>query len=347
MSGLKQRLILILSLCLLGGFLIIGVCLYWFNHWIHKEVQIQEAHRVLTLPKGSSLHQTAQRLHEQNIIARPGLWVRYAQLRNLHHIKAGEYKIPEKISPYALLELINNGEVIQYQITFAEGLNLKEWLALIHVDARIKNTLVGLNEAEIISALNLDVEHLEGWFFPDTYNWIAGDTDKSLLLKAHTKMRKVLQEEWEGRVEGLPYKNAYEALIMASIIEKETGAPHERGEIAGVFVRRLALGMRLQTDPTVIYGMGERYAGNITRRDLKTATPYNTYVIKGLPPTPIAMPGQAAIHAALQPAEGTSLYFVARGDGTHVFSDTVEEHNEAVKNYQLKRKRDYRSSPNP
>jgi UPF0755 protein len=187
----------------------------------------------------------------------------------------------------------------------------------------------------------------EGRFFPDTYRYVRGMTDAELLKQAYNRLDAVLQEEWEKRAADVPYVDPYQALIMASLVEKETGVPQERGEIAGVFVRRLQQGMLLQTDPTVIYGLGERYNGKITRAFLKEATPYNTYVISGLPPTPIAMVGREAIHAAMNPVAGSSLYFVARGDGSHVFSDDLEAHNAAVKEFQLKRRADYRSSPAP
>ena len=181
-------------------------------------------------------------------------------------------------------------------------------------------------------------EHPEGRFFPDTYSFPRRTTGLDVLARALQRMDQVLAEEWEGRAPGLPLKTPYEALILASIIEKETGLAAERPQIAGVFVRRLNQGMRLQTDPTVIYGMGERFAGNIRRTDLQEATPYNTYLIRGLPPTPIALPGRAAIHAALHPAAGEDLYFVARGDGGHVFSATLDQHNQAVRDFQLRQR---------
>ena len=189
--------------------------------------------------------------------------------------------------------------------------------------------------------------HPEGRFFPDTYLFTSSETDLDLLRRAFERMEEVLATEWQAKAENLPYDSPYEALIMASIVERETGAVHEREEVAGVFVRRLEKGMRLQTDPTVIYGMGEKYQGRITRKDLRTHTDYNTYRIDGLPPTPIALPGREAIHAALNPAEGDTLYFVARGDGTHKFSKTLAEHQKAVRAFQLNRRSDYRSSPAP
>ena len=187
----------------------------------------------------------------------------------------------------------------------------------------------------------------EGRFFPDTYRFVRGMTDVELLQQAYMRLDEVLAKEWAERSTDLPYRDPYQALIMASLVEKETGIPQERGQIAGVFVRRMRLGMMLQTDPTVIYGMGERYNGKITRADLREPTPYNTYTMTGLPPTPIAMVGREAIHAALNPSNGTSLYFVARGDGSHVFSDDLDDHNSAVREFQLKRRSDYRSSPAP
>jgi UPF0755 protein len=205
-------------------------------------------------------------------------------------------------------------------------------------DPVITHTLQAPDARQLMLELELDKAHAEGWFFPDTYHFVRGTTDKDLLQRAYASMRSQLEEQWQQREEGLPYRRPYEALIMASIIEKETGIPEEREQIAGVFVRRLQKGMRLQTDPTVIYGIGESYDGNIRLRDLRTDTPYNTYTRSGLPPTPIAMPGLAAIRAALHPAAGDSLYFVASGGGAHVFSSTLEQHNEAVIKYQLKGK---------
>lgn len=187
----------------------------------------------------------------------------------------------------------------------------------------------------------------EGRFFPDTYRYVRGMTDAELLKQAYNRLEEVLDEEWQARSSEAPYSNPYQALIMASMVEKETGVPQERGQIAGVFVRRLKLGMQLQTDPTVIYGMGERYNGKLTRANLREPTPYNTYVIAGMPPTPISLVGREAIHAALNPVAGSSLYFVAKGDGSHVFSDDLDAHNSAVRDYQLKRRADYRSSPAP
>lgn len=318
---------------------------FYFHSWLKTEIPVVAQDRIVLVEKGSSLYALSYKLESMAILDWPKLWVRYAQFRKQTEIKAGEYQLPEKISPRELLDLFNEGKVLQYQITLVEGLNFRELLAHVHRQERILQTLQGMSDEEIIQALALDVTHLEGWFFPDTYRWSLGDSDATILKQAHARMRSVLEAEWQQRGENLPYNNAYEALIMASIVEKETGAAFERNMIAGVFVRRLQLGMRLQTDPTVIYGMGELYRGNITRKDLKTTTPYNTYVIKGLPPTPIAMPGREAINAALHPAEGSALFFVARGDGTHVFSDTVEQHNAAVRQYQLRRKSDYRSAP--
>jgi len=211
---------------------------------------------------------------------------------------------------------------------------------------KLLSKLKGKPLAEQIDLIGIDAENPEGWFFPDTYQFVSGDSDVDILKRANQKMKSLLEIAWHGRQSGLPYKSAYEALIMASIVEKETGAPEEREQIAGVFVRRLEKKMRLQTDPTVIYGLGDSYEGNITRQHLRGPTPYNTYVISGLPPTPIANPGGAALYAALNPAEGDALYFVARGNGYHQFSKTLAEHQAAVREFQIKkRKKDYRSTP--
>ncbi|MNZ91396.1 putative aminodeoxychorismate lyase [compost metagenome] len=235
--------------------------------------------------------------------------------------------------------------MVQYSLTLVEGWSFRQLRAALAGQERLEQTLAGLDDATLMQRLGLDGQHPEGRFFPDTYRYVRGMRDIDLLRQAHERLESVLDEEWRQRAEDLPYREPYQALIMASLVEKETGAAEERDEIAGVFVRRLRAGMLLQTDPTVIYGLGERYAGNLTRAHLREPTPYNTYVHAGLPPTPIAMVGREAIHAALHPAAGDSLYFVARGDGTHVFSRSLDEHNRAVREFQLKRREDYRSSP--
>jgi len=231
-------------------------------------------------------------------------------------------------------------------VTLVEGLTFKNFLETLSKQEKIDIALTDKSFAEIKNFLKLDIEHPEGWFYPDTYQYVSGISDADILLQAHKRMQRVLAEEWEKRAKDLPYKTAYEALIMASIIEKETGVAYERPEIAGVFVRRLQKGMRLQTDPTIIYGLGDSYKGNIRRKHLRQPTPYNTYVINGLPPTPIAMPARAAINAALNPAPGKTLFFVAKGDGSHQFSETLAQHNKAVQKYQIKnRVKEYRSAP--
>ncbi|MNZ48707.1 putative aminodeoxychorismate lyase [compost metagenome] len=228
-----------------------------------------------------------------------------------------------------------------------EGWTFHQVRELLSRQPKIEQTLAGLSDAEVMARLGQPGVFPEGRFFPDTYKYVRGTRDIDILRQAYQRMEGILVEEWGERASNLPYKEPYQALIMASLVEKETGVPGERAEIAGVFIRRLQKSMLLQTDPTVIYGMGQRYNGRITRADLREPTPYNTYVTPGLPPTPIALPGREAIHAALNPADGQSLYFVARGDGSHVFSDNLDDHNKAVQEYQLKRRPDYRSSPAP
>ena len=324
----------------------------WVQHQLDKPIDLNVANSSLdeerllwTVEKGSNLNRVISQLHKRKIISYPVAINIYAKLTNRTSIKAGDYWISNADTPRTLLNKFNQGLVVTYKITFPEGWTFAQWinhLSQIVQFAEIKS----MATADIINMLDIQINHPEGWFFPDTYTYSATDSATDILLQAHLRMREVLDQAWQSREPNLPYKTAYEALIMASIIEKETGVAEEREEIAGVFVRRLQLGMRLQTDPTVIYGMGDRYNGNITRRDLKQITPYNTYRINGLPPTPIAMPGQAAIAAAVNPLPGTSLYFVARGDGSHQFSDTNEEHQKAVRYYQIKKRvKNYQSLP--
>jgi UPF0755 protein len=299
-----------------------------------------------TVEKGARAKEVTGALFDRDII--PDSWAInvYAKLAGLTNIKAGRYKLNSVDTPLTLLKKFNSGEVIQYQITFVEGWSFSQWLSHFSAIDQFDKT----DKRDLLNSLKLsgiDDVNLEGWFFPDTYYYLSSDTALDIMLSAHRKMKRVLAKEWAGRATELPYKTPYEALIMASIIEKETGLAEEREEIAGVFVRRLLKGMRLQTDPTVIYGMGDQYDGDLRRRDLRQPTPYNTYLIKGLPPTPIAMPSEASISAALHPKAGSSLYFVARGDGGHYFSNTLPEHRDAVNKYQLEqRAENYRSAPN-
>jgi UPF0755 protein len=246
-----------------------------------------------------------------------------------------------------MLALWRRGEVVQYNLTLVEGWSFRQVREALVRESKLDLTLSELDDEQLMARLGQPGVNPEGRFFPDTYRFVRGMTDLDLLKQAYARLELVLAEEWAARADELPYKEPYDALIMASMIEKETGVSEERGAIAGVFIRRLRIGMRLQTDPTVIYGLGERYKGRLTRAHLREVTPYNTYQIDGMPPTPIALVGREAIHAALHPVAGRSLYFVARGDGSHVFSNSLEAHNRAVREYQLNRRADYRSSPAP
>ena len=250
-------------------------------------------------------------------------------------IKSGEYLFSPGLNPIELLNLLVSGKVIQYSFTLLEGWQVREMMHAINETDLIKHTLLSDEPENLMIELGYSDKAAEGLFFPDTYNFPKGTTDKAFLQRAYQRLHDVLDEEWQARTENLPYKTAYEALIMASIIEKETGLASERSTIAGVFVRRLNKNMKLQTDPTVIYAMGKQFNGNIRKKDLDIDSPYNTYRYKGLPPSPIALVGREAIHAALHPEEGESLYFVAKGDGSHYFSETLKEHNQAVVKYQL------------
>jgi len=295
--------------------------------------------------KGSSLTRVNRELHEAKILSHPRLLSLYARLVDLTAIQAGQYQIEQGDSALQLLDRFNRGDVVRYQITFPEGWTFRQWLSHLASVEQFAE-IAELSGEQVMAAAGINQAHPEGWLFPDTYSYTLSDGAVDILARAHRKMVDVLDQAWTGRDMGLPYRSAYEALIMASIVEKETGLAEERSTIAGVFVRRLNKGMRLQTDPTVIYGLGDAYKGNITRAHLKTLTAYNTYRINGLPPTPIAMPSAAAIDAALHPQPGTSLYFVARGDGGHYFSDSLEQHQNAVRQYQINQRAvNYQSAP--
>jgi UPF0755 protein len=271
----------------------------------------------------------------------------WARLR-LHGraLHVGIYEIPAGTPGWQVVETLLSGKVQQRSFTLVEGWSMRQLRAALAAESLLQQELPALDDSAVSKAIGIPTDSPEGWFAPDTYFYtpLAG-SDLDLLRRAFGAQQARLDEAWANREGNLPYATPYEMLTMASIVEKETGAPAERPDIAGVFVRRLRIGMRLQTDPTVIYGLGDAYRGNITRAHLLQPTPWNTYQIDGLPPTPIAMPGRAAIEAAAHPAPGKALYFVARGDGSHRFSATLEEHNAAVREFQLRRRSDYRSAP--
>jgi UPF0755 protein len=314
--------------------------------WWHAPIEAPGG--VIVVDSGGTLSAVARELATRSALTRPRLWTWVARYRGLDgKIKRGEYGLDHPRSPKQMLDMLVTGSVITYSVTLPEGITLAEGLALLQSQEAVTGLLDGTGDPRLLALVEPHT-HPEGLFFPDTYVYRRGDTDLDILTLAHRRMSSELSAAWAGRDGGLPYGEPYEALIMASIVEKETGVPEERDRIAGVFVRRLEQRMRLQTDPTIIYGLGEDYRGNITRRHLADAgNLYNTYRHAGLPPTPIALPGRAALLAAVRPAEGRELYFVARGDGSHEFSETIEQHTRAVRRFQLSRREDYRSSPPP
>jgi UPF0755 protein len=261
-------------------------------------------------------------------------WILGRLAGNAQRIQAGTYRIDRPMTALDIIDKLARGDVVFVEALFVEGITLKQWLAQLAANPRVRQTVNGKTEDEIRGLL-AEEHPLEGWLFPDTYRFAPGTPDIEILKRAHSVMKRRVTEAWSARDATIPLKSSYEALILASIVEKETGLASERPVIASVFMNRIKRGMRLQTDPTVIYGMAERFDGNIRKRDLATDTPWNTYTREGLPPTPIAMPGMASLRAATHPAESSYLYFVARGDGSHEFSRTLEEHNRAVAKYQL------------
>jgi UPF0755 protein len=289
---------------------------------------------------GMSMHGFARQLYERGVLPDRYSLVLLAYLKGQpRSLKAGEYRFPSGITQRGLLDQVYAGKVVEYPLVLIEGLTFDEMLAEIHSASKIESTLDGLTHDQIMARLGRPDVHPEGEFYPDTYYYSAGTTDVNLLRRAFDRMQARLQAAWAGRAPGLPFATPYQALTLASIVEKETGRADERQLIAGVFINRLQRGMRLQSDPTVIYGMGTAFDGNLRRRDLEHDTPYSTYTRSGLPPTPIAMPGGESLNAVMHPAPTKALYFVARGDGTHQFSETLQEHNEAVIKYQLHGKR--------
>ena len=283
---------------------------------------------------GTSFRGLLNQLVEQDVV-QPSTWTRwiYRLDPQLTRIKTGTYQIPAGVTLRDVLMLIASGREHQFAITLVEGARFVDWLDQLAAAPELVHNTAGMNEAEIAAAIGADVEKLEGYLLPETYHYTAGTSDLELLKRAYRQMTFLLTQAWENRDQEIPLKNPYEALIMASIIEKETAVDDERTVVSSVFMNRLNKGMRLQTDPTVIYGMGDNYNGRIRKRDLRTPTPYNTYTIFGLPPTPIAMPSKASVLAAVQPGQSSYYYFVADGKGGHKFSKTLNEHNRAVREY--------------
>ena len=312
----------------------------WSYAWLTDPLPI-EGEQVFEVRTGSSFAAISRDLADRGIIEHPQLYGWYARLSGAaEQVHAGEYLISGGTTPASLLEQFVSGDVRLYSFTIVEGWTFRELMAALAEDDRIARTLTYEDWPALLERLGADHASPEGLFLPETYRFPRNTRDVDLLRRAYDLMQRALEEEWAQRDGGLPLDSPYEALTLASIIEKETALAEERPRIAGVFVRRLRQGMRLQTDPTVIYGLGEAFDGNLTRRHLRTDTPYNTYTRRGLPPGPIALPGRAAIRAALQPAEGDELFFVATGlgDGSHKFSATREEHEAAVAEYLARRR---------
>jgi UPF0755 protein len=291
------------------------------------------------IPRGASLRTAMDQLQKAGVgVRRLEFELLARALGRERGIKAGNYQITEAVTPVELLDKLTRGDVSQAEVRLIEGWTFAQFRAALDASADLRHDTAGLEDAQVLARLQAPEPHPEGLFFPDTYLFARGSSDLAVLRRAYRAMQRHLKEEWEARMSTVPYQSPYEALIMASIIEKETGKAEERDLIGGVLVNRLRIGMRLQVDPTVIYGLGTDFDGNLKKKHLLEDGPYNTYTRAGLPPTPIAMPGQASLRSALRPGRTESLYYVSRGDGSSHFSRSLDEHNRAVSKYQLRRK---------
>ena len=308
--------------------------------FIERPLPMRDDRVQIVVPQGASARTIGESLRAAGVDLQVDLFVAAARFGEAtKRLRAGRYEFTRGMRLADVIDRLRRGETLMERLTIVEGWTFRDMRAALAAHPFLRADSRSMDDRQLLSALGIDAAHPEGLFAPDTYVFDAGSSDLDILRQAHRTQQARLARAWEERTENLPLKSPYEALILASIIEKETGQSAERARIGGVFVNRLRLGMLLQTDPTVIYGMGERFDGNLRKRDLTTDTPYNTYVRAGLPPTPIALPGQASIEAALKPEPTRALYFVARGDGTSQFSETLAEHNRAVAKYQLGGKR--------
>lgn len=308
-----------------------GVGIWKVRHLADSKLLIKEE-TIFTLNAGTGRVALGEQLYAEKIINRPRVFQWLLRVEpDLSHFKAGTYRFTPTMTVREMLQLLESGKEAQFPLRLVEGMRLSDYLAQLRDAPWIKHTLKDDSYAAVAEALGLErADQVEGWFWPDTWMYTANTTDVALLKRAHQKMVRAVDSEWEGRMEGLPYKDKNALVTMASIIEKETAVASERDRVASVFINRLRIGMRLQTDPTVIYGMGERYNGKLSRADLETPTPYNTYIIDGLPPGPIATPGEASLKAAAHPAKTPYLYFVADGKGGHTFNTNLAGHNRSV-----------------
>ena len=327
MRSIKQLLLLLLFLAaLLAGYI---------GYYATCPLTLPALPFEFSLKQGASLKAAAHQLQQEGALPNERIFVWLARLLGKSaQIKAGNYELETAVTPLELLNMLTKGQVTQSELSIIEGWTFSQFRATLNANPDIRHDSATLSEAEILQRLGIPEKQLEGLFFPDTYYFASGASDLALLKRAYQTMQKHLQESWQTRETGLPLDSPYQALILASIVEKETGQARDRDMIAAVFVNRLRKGMLLQTDPTVIYGIGEKFDGNLRKRDLLADTSYNTYIREGLPPTPIALPGLASLQATLHPARTDALYFVARGDGSSEFSGTLEQHNRAVNKYQ-------------
>ncbi|ADG15559.1 endolytic transglycosylase MltG [Burkholderia sp. JPY481] len=306
-------------------------------YWATRPLELTPAQLDVTVKPHSSLRSVALQLNRGGVPVEPELFIAMTRLLGLQSdLKSGNYEFKSGITPYEVLQKIARGDVNEYVATIIEGWTFKRMRAELDANPALKHDTLGMSDADLMSAIGApeaSIGNGEGLFFPDTYLFDKDTSDLDIYRRAYRLMRVRLDEAWLARAPNLPYKTPYDALTMASIIEKETGKASDRALVAAVFANRLRAGMPLQTDPTVIYGMGDSYAGRIRKKDLQTDTPYNTYTRMGLPPTPISLPSVASLQAAMNPAPSSALYFVSRGDGSSIFSDTLGEHNKAVDKY--------------
>ncbi len=330
----------LLKKCFIAGVILVALvaaAIAGAYHWATTPIDLSTPQLDVTIKPHSSLRSVTGQLNRGGVPVEPELFVLMTRVLGLQsQLKSGNYEFKAGITPYEVLQKIARGDVNEYVATIIEGWTFRHMRAELDANPALKHDTAGMTDADLMTAIGApeaSIGNGEGLFFPDTYLFDKNTSDLEVYRRAYRLMKLRLDEAWSTRAAGLPFKTPYEALTMASIIEKETGRASDRPMVAAVFANRLKVGMPLQTDPTVIYGLGDNYAGRLKKRDLQTDTPYNTYTRRGLPPTPIALPGVASLQAAMNPAQTTALYFVSRGDGSSIFSDTLDAHNKAVDKY--------------